>query len=169
MKSKLQLKCLSAALAFVLAIVLGACGGGSSSSSQTTSNPATGAWSETLTSTVGQPLGSFAFNMTQNTTALVGSNMNFTNMGTSDLAQCFGAGTVMSGQMGQGMMNGGTMNMTMSWTPQGSSSTNTMTMQGNMAMGMGSGSGSFTINGQTSGCTSQAGTFSMAHTSNRMM
>ena len=96
--------------AIVLTLALIACGG-TTNSSTTTTNPATGAWSETLTSASNQQLGSFTFNMAQNNTALNGSSMDFANMGS--LAQCFGAGTVMSGQMGPGMMNGGTMNMTM--------------------------------------------------------
>ncbi len=152
-------------LAFLLSTALVACGG--SSSTKTTTNPATGAWTETLATASGQQEGSFGFNMTQNNTNLTGSNMNFANMGS--LAQCFGAGTVMNGSMGPGMMNGGTMNMTMSWTPSGSTATNTMVMQGNMVMGMGSGSGSFTLTGQTQGCTSQTGTFTMTHTSSGMM
>jgi hypothetical protein len=161
------MKYLSMLLAVSIIAVATACGGGGTSSQTSTSaNPATGAWSETLASPAGQQLGSFTFNMAQNSTALSGSNMNFSNMG--NLAQCFGSGTVMNGQMGPGMMNGGSMNMTMSWTPQGSSSTNTMTMQGNMAMGMGSGSGTFAMVGQTSGCSSQSGTFSMTHTSSMM-
>jgi hypothetical protein len=85
--------------------------------------------------------------------------MNFSNMG--DLSQCFGTGTVMNGQMGPGMMNGGTMNMTMSWTPQGSTATNTMVMQGTMANGMSAGSGTFVLTGQSAGCTSQTGRFTM--------
>ncbi len=158
---------LAAVLAVLLTTALVACGGGSSSSTTTTTNPATGAWTETFTTTSGQQVASFAFNMTQNNTNLMGSNMNFANMGS--FAQCFGAGTVMNGSMGPGMMNGGTMTMTMSWTPSGSTQTNTMTMQGNMAMGMGSGSGTFTLTGQTAGCTSQTGNFTMSHTSNSMM
>ena len=150
-----------AAIALVIALV--ACGGSNSS----TTNPATGAWSETLATSSGQQVGSFTFNMTQNGTALSGSSMTFANMGS--LSQCFGNGTTMSGQMGAGMMDGGTMTMTMSWTPSGSMGTNTLTMQGNMAMGMGSGSGTFTLTGQTPGCTSQTGTFSMTHISSGMM
>jgi hypothetical protein len=154
-------------LAALLATALVACGGGGSSTT-TTTNPATGAWTETLATTSGQQVGSFTFDMTQNNTNLMGSNVNFTNM--SSLAQCFGAGTVMNGSMmGSGMMNGGTMTMTISWTPSGSTQTNTMTMQGNMAMGMGSGSGTFTVTGQTPGCTSQTGNFTMSHMSNSMM
>ena len=151
-------------MTIALAVGLLSCGSGNNS---TNSNPATGAWSETIATTSNQPLGTLTFNMTQSGIALTGSNMNFSNMGS--LAQCFGPGTVMSGQMGPGMMNGGTMNMTMSWTPSGNAGTNTMTMQGTMAGGMGSGTGTFTLTGQTPGCTSQTGTFSMAHTSMTMM
>lgn len=152
------------AAASVLAVLLTACG---SNSSSNLTDPATGAWSETLASSSGQQVGSFTFNMTQNGTTLTGSTMNFANMGT--LSQCFGSGTTMSGEMGPNMTNGGTMTMSMSWTPSGGTQTNTLTMQGTMATGMGSGSGSFTLNGQTTGCTSQTGTFTMTHTSNHMM
>ena len=152
--------------AIVLVAALIACGGATTSSTTKTTNPATGAWSETLSNSMNQQLGSFTFNITQNGTALNGSGMNFASMGS--LAQCFGAGTVMSGEMGPGMTNGGTMTMTISWMPSGSTATNTMIMQGTMAMGMGSGSGTFTLTGQTPGCTSQTGTFSMTHTNNKM-
>lgn len=165
-----------AALAtFVLVLALVSCGGGGSSTSST-SNPATGAWAEAFTTTSGQPLGSLTFNMTQNNTSLMGSGMNFGNM--NALSQCFGSGTMMSGAMGPGMMNGamssgmmsgGTMNMNMSWTPAGSTETNSMVMQGNMAMGMGSGSGTFTLTGQTPGCNSQTGNFTMSRTGTGMM
>jgi hypothetical protein len=154
-----------------LTVVLIACGGATMSSpmkttgTTTTTNAATGAWSETLSDSMNRQLGSFTFNMTQNNAALNG--MSFANMG--PLAQCFGAGTVMSGQMGPGMMNGGTMTMTMSSTLSGGTETNTMTMQGTMTMGMGSGSGTFTLIGQSPGCPSQTGTFSMTHISNSMM
>lgn len=152
--------------AFLLVFAFVSCGGGGSSTSST-SNPATGAWSETFTTTTGQPLGSFTFNMTQNNTNLVGSGMNFANM--NALSQCFGTGTVISGAMGPGMMNGGTMNMNMSWTPVGSSQTNTLVMQGNMATGMRSGSGTFTLTGQAPGCSSQTGNFAMSRTGVGMM
>jgi hypothetical protein len=145
-------------LALLFATTLVACGG-STGSTQTSSNPGTGTWVESLSTTSGQQLGSFTFNMTQNNVMLTGGNMNFSNMG--DLSQCFGTGTVMNGQMGPGMMNGGTMNMTMSWTPQGSTATNTMVMQGTMANGMSAGSGTFVLTGQSAGCTSQTGRFTM--------
>jgi hypothetical protein len=147
-------------VATALAALLVACG---SDTSSTVTNPANGAWSATVANSSGQQLGSFTFNMAQNSTALTGSNMNFSNMGT--LAQCFGNGTTFTGQMGPGRMNGGTMSMTMSWTPSGGTQPNTLTMQGTMAMGMGSGSGTFTLTGQTPGCTSQMGTFTMTHMS----
>lgn len=150
-------------LASLLALGLIACGGGTSSSTTTTTNPANGTWSETFIGASNQQLGSMNFNMVQNGTSLSASTMDFSQMG--GLAQCFGTGTSMVGQMGQGMMQGGTMNMTMTWTPPGTSTTNTMVMQGNMAMGMGSGSGTFTLTGQTPGCTSQTGTFTMLHKS----
>ena len=157
------MKCTRQLIIITLGLMLIGCGG---SSNVTSSNPASGAWSETLANPAGQQLGSFTFDITQNNTALTGSTMNFSNMGT--LAQCFGAGTVMTGQMGPGMMNGGGMTMSMSWTAPDGTGTNTITMQGNMAMGMGSGSGTFTMTGQTPGCPSETGTFTMDHGSNAM-
>jgi len=148
-----------------LMMTLFACGG-STTRNATATNTATGAWSEELADSTGQQLGSFTFDMMQNNTALTGSAMNFGNMG--GLARCFGTGTTMSGQMGAGMMSDHTVTMTMSWTDPNGAGTNTMTMQGNMPMGMGSASGTFTLTGQTPGCTDQTGTFTMNHTS-RMM
>lgn len=148
--------------ALALTMALAACGGTSSPSQPVVTNPGTGTWSTTMHSASGQQLGSFTFNMMQNGTALSGNNMDFTQM--QSLEPCFGAGTTFSGQMGPGMMNGGTMNMTMSWTPPGSLQTNTLTMNGTMATGMGSGNGSFTLTGQTPGCNSQSGTFNMTRT-----
>lgn len=154
------MKLLGIISAVLVATMLLGCGGGNGS----TSNPANGTWSATLDTSSGEQLGSFTFDMTQNNTQLSGSNMNFANMGS--LSQCFGAGTMMNGQMGPGMMNGGTMSMTMSWTQSGL--TNTLTMQGNMAQGMVSGSGTFSLTAQTSGCVSQSGDFTMMHTGNMM-
>ncbi len=142
-----------------LVIAFAACG----DNSATKTNPGTGVWSTTLITSTNQTLGSFPFNMTQNGTTLTASNMNFSSMPAA-FDDCFGAGTVMSGQMGAGMMNGGTMTMTMSFTPPGSNLTNTLVMQGSMGLGMLSGSGTFTLAGQTPGCTSQTGTFTMTHT-----
>ncbi len=155
-----------AALLAILTLVSSfiGCGGGSSPTAST--NPATGAWAETLTSSPGQQLGSFTFDLAQNNTALTGSSMNFANMPSLD--PCFGIGTTMTGQMDQGMMNGGTMTMTMSWTGPNGTGTNTLTMNGTMAMGMGSGSGTFTLNGQTPGCMSETGTFTMTHSQGMM-
>jgi hypothetical protein len=149
----------------LVAMLIG-CGSGTTNPSSVT-NPATGAWSATIDNSSGQQVGSFTFNMMQNGTALSGNNMNFSNMGA--LAPCFGTGTTFAGQMGPGMMNGGTMGMTMSWTPPGATQPNTLIMQGTMGMGMGSGSGSFTLSGQNPGCTTQAGTFTMTHRSSQMM
>ncbi len=155
------MKYVGALVVLALAMGLAACGGSSSSSSSppVVMNPATGTWAASMAATGGQPLGSFTFNMMQNNTALSGSNMNFSNM--ASLGPCFESGTAMTGQMGAGMMNGGTMNMTMTWTEPGTMLTNTLTMKGNMATGMGSGNGTFTLMAQTPGCTSQSGTFNM--------
>ncbi len=137
-------------------VTLIACGGGSSPQNAVSAN---GAWAETLTDSSGNQLGSFTFDITQNNTTLNTSNLNFGNMG--PLAACFGSGTTMTGQMGSGMMNGGTMMMTMSWT--NSSGTNIISMQGSMGMGMHSGSGTFTLNGRTTGCPDEMGSFTMTH------
>lgn len=142
--------------AIATAVTLVACGGGSSPQNAVSAN---GAWSETLADSSGNQLGSFTFDMTQNSTALTTSNLSLGNMGS--LGACFGSGTIMSGQMGSGMMNGNAMMMTMSWTD--STGTNTIVMLGNMGMGMRSSSGTFTLTGQTTGCTSQMGTFTMSH------
>jgi hypothetical protein len=139
-----------------LAVTLVACGGSSSSM-----NTADGAWSETLSSSTGQQLGSFTFTVTQNDAAFTGSGMNFTNM--QSLAQCFRTGTVMNGLIQHGMMNGSPLTMTMWWTAPNDTGANNMYMKGNMAMGMSSGSGTFTLTGQAPGCTSQQGTFTMTH------
>ncbi len=140
-----------------LAITLGGCGSSNSSSTHL----ANGAWSAALSSSTAQSLGSFTFTMTQNGTALSGSDMNFATM--DSLAPCFGMGTTMNGNMGQGMMNGGTMTMTMSWTAPNNGGTNTVAMNGDMGMGMHSGSGTFTLTGHTSGCASEDGNFTMTH------
>jgi hypothetical protein len=143
-------------MAIAIAITLVGCGGGSSPQNAVSAN---GAWSETLTDSSGNQLGSFTFNLTQSNSALTTSNLNLGNMGS--LAACFGSGTIMTGQMGSGMMNGNTMMMTMSWTD--STGTDSITMQGNMGMGMRSSSGTFILTGQTTGCMSQMGTFTMTH------
>ena len=158
------MKRLSVVAAIALAVSLVACGGGLSNTRS--ANPARAEWSASLANSSAQALGSFSFEMMQNNTVLTGTNMNFANMGS--LSQCFGAGTLINGQMGPGMMNSHSVTMTMSWTgPQGAG-TNTMTMQGNMGMGMGSASGTFTLTGQTPGCTDQMGTFTMTHITSTM-
>ena len=151
------MKCAGIFTIVILASVLAACG--SSNSSNT--NPANGLWSEALSSSTAQPLGSFTFSMAQNGTVLSASDLNFAGMGS--LAPCFGAGTVMSGQMGQGMMNGSMMTMSMSWTAPNSGGTNSIAMSGNMGMGMHSGSGTFTLTSHTPGCMSGHGNFTMTH------
>jgi hypothetical protein len=84
------MKGIGALAAIVLAVTMVACGGSSSSM-----NTTDGTWSETLSRSTGQPLGSFTFTVTQNDAALTGSDMDFTNM--ESLAQCFRTGTVMNG------------------------------------------------------------------------
>ena len=155
---------LSVVATMALAVSLVACGGGLSNT--TRAKPAQGEWSANLANSSAQPLGSFSFEMMQNNTVLTGTNMNFANMGS--LAQCFGAGTVINGQMRPGMMNSQSVTMTMSWIDPQGAGTNTMTMQGNMGMGMGSASGTFTLTGQTPGCIDQTGTFTMTHISSTM-
>ena len=73
------MKGIGALAAIVLAVTIVACGGSSSST-----NTTDGEWSETLSSSTGQQLGSF------NDAAPTGSDMDFTNM--ESLAQCFRTG-----------------------------------------------------------------------------
>jgi hypothetical protein len=142
-----------------LGLTLIACGG--TPSNMTDTHPPTGAWSEALADSTWQPLGSFTFDISRSDTFLTGGSINFADMGS--LSECFAAGTVMTGQIDQGMMNGGTMTMTMSmsWTAPNGMGTNTLTMQGAMTVGMDSASGTFILTGQTSSCISQMGTFTM--------
>ncbi|HTM38364.1 MAG TPA: hypothetical protein VL156_16555 [Terriglobales bacterium] len=142
----------SAVLAF--AAFLSACAGGSPSSTS-----ANGSWSAEL-STPAQPQpGVFSFNLTQTNTTLSANTLNFSGLG--NLSPCFGAGTILSGNLGPAMMNSSAVAMTMSWTPPGAVATNTMTMQGNLGSTMASGAGTFVLTGQTAGCASQSGTFTM--------
>jgi len=150
------MKVVGALAAIVLAVMMVACGGSSSST-----NTTDGAWSETLSNSTGQQLGSFTFTVTQNDATLTGSDLDFTNM--EALAQCFRTGTVMNGLIQQGMMNGSTLTMTIWWTASNDTGANSMYMKGNIAIGMGSGSGTFTLTGQAPGCTSDQGTFTMTH------
>ena len=140
--------------ALALTIFLVACGGGSPHAAS-----ANGSWSAVLAIPADPQPGTFTFNLTQNNTALSANSLNFSGMG--NFSPCFGVGTTLSGSLGLAMMNGGAMTMTMFWTPPGGAATNTMAMQGNLTSDMTSGSGTFTLTGQTSGCVSQLGTFTM--------
>jgi hypothetical protein len=151
------MKCVRLLAIIPLTVVLVACGGKPSNMASTLA--ATGAWTETLADASWQPLGSFSFDISLNENLLAGSRLNFSNMGS--LAECFGAGSVMTGQLDQDVMSDSTMNLSISWTAHNGAGTNTITMQGAMAMGMGSGSGTFTLTGQTPGCRSQTGTFTI--------
>lgn len=163
----MRFRLLSAIGVALLSIGMIACGGGASSpGSGPAAGTATGSWTNTLAAS-GQQLGSYTFNATQNNTALTANGMNFANL--DFLAQCFGNGAIMNGQMDANMMSNHSVTMTMTWTPAGTAETNTLTMQGTMAMGMGSASGTFTLTGQTPGCASQTGTFSMTHMGQGMM
>ncbi len=139
--------------------------GGKSTSATSSSTAATGAWQATLTSSgsasagaTATPAMTFTFNMMQSGSMLSMNNLSFTQP-----SPCFGTGATMSGQMMSGMQMGSMQNMqmTMTWTPSGSTTPNTLTMQGPMGSGMNSASGSFTITGMNAGCTSQTGTFTM--------
>lgn len=164
----MRFRFVSAIAVCLFSIGMVACGGGTSSTlgSGSATGSATGTWTSTLAAS-GQQLGSYTFNATQSNTTLTVNGMNFVNL--DALAQCFGDGTVMSGQMDANMMGNHSVTMTMSWTLPGTTETNTLTMQGTMAMGMGSASGIFTLTGQTPGCATQTGTFSMTQTGHGMM
>ena len=138
----------------LISSIMLACGGGSVKRSTV--------WSEVLSDAAGRQLGSFTFTMAQDNTALTGSNMTFANLGS--LSPCFSQGTVIVGKMAEGMTNGGAMTMVILWTTPDDAQHNTLNMQGNMAMGMASGSGTFTLTGETAGCTSQPGTYTMTQT-----
>jgi hypothetical protein len=145
-------------LAIALTSLLALIGCGSSSNNTTnTGNNATGNWSLTLDGTNGQPVMTFIMGMTQSSNmGLTGNNFNIT-MGSS----CFGPGSTMSGQLAMGGMNGmSTMTMTMASGP-GPGAQNVLQMQANMPAGMASGTGTWTLTGNTPGCNSDSGTFTM--------
>ncbi len=157
------MKKLSIFLAVAGLLFVAACGGGSKTTQQQAS--ATGSWTTTLSSSTGQqqPI-TFNFGMNQSGSMLNISNLNFANVN-----NCFGAGSVMTGQMmnsGSMMMAGMQMQITMDMWSNQDKSGNHLTMQ----MGMPSGNnnqmtGTFTLTGVTQGCTSQTGSVTM----NRMM
>jgi len=136
-----------------LATFLSACG---SSPSSTSVN---GSWSAALSTSAQPQPGMFSFNLTQSNTTISANTLNFSGLG--NLSPCFGVGATLSGNLGPAMMNSSTVAMTVSWTQPGSTATNTMTMQGNLATNMASGAGTFMLTGQTAGCASQSGTFTM--------
>lgn len=139
-------------------VLLAACGGGSNSSQQATTP--NGNWTATLTSTgtTQQPI-TFTFGINQNGNTLIVSGMNFTN-----LNNCFGTGSVMSGQMmdSGGMMSGMQMQMAMEMWSNSDHTGNHLVL----TMGMPSGNnnkltGTFTLTGVTSGCQTETGTVTM--------
>jgi hypothetical protein len=153
------MKCVRVTFIIALGLTLVACGG--TPSNMPIAHPPAGAWSLALADSAWQPLGSFTFEISQSDTTLTGSSLNFPNVGR--LSECFAAGTVMTGQVDRGMLSTGTMEVTMSmsWTDTSSVGTNTLTMQGAMTRDMDSASGTFTLTGETPGCMSQTGTFTI--------
>jgi hypothetical protein len=147
-----MMRCLVLATALALTISLIACGGSPHPAS------ANGSWSAVLSTSAGQQPETFTFNLTQNDVTLLANSVTFS--GVDNLSSCFGMATTLSGSLSSAV-NGGPMTMTLSGTPPGGIALNTITMQGDMASGMTSGSGTFTLTGQTLGCTSQSGTFAM--------
>ncbi len=146
-------------IVFTLAwfVVLAACGGGSSSQQTATPN---GNWTATLNSTgTGQQPIAFTFGMNQN-----GSTVNVTGMNFTNLNNCFGNGSIMSGQMmgSGGMMAGMQMQLIMEVWSNSDRTGNHLVLQ----LGMPSGNnnqlnGTFTLTGVTSGCQSETGTTTM--------
>lgn len=139
---------------------LGACGSSNTDQQQAS---ATGNWTASLTNSVtGQQTFTFNFGMNQN-----GNNLAMTNMSFPNMNNCFGPGSVMSGQMtSSGMMMGMQMQMSMEMWSNSDKTGNHLSMQMSMPSGNNNQmSGTYTLTGVTSGCTSQTGTVTM----NRMM
>lgn len=153
------MKYLALILGFALALFSAACGTNNTLANSTT---ASGTWTDSLTSSTGQSLGNVTFTITQTGSTMQGMNMNFST--SPALSQCFGSNTSMTGQMNlqmgmAGMSN--TMTMTITGSPSGGSVNNTLVMQGAMSSNMNSGTGTYTLTGNTAGCTSQSGIFTM--------
>jgi hypothetical protein len=136
------------ALAFSLAVILGACGSGNS-------NNINGNWSATLTNPEGTPAFSFTTSLHQsNNTTVTGTNLTF-----STATPCF---TSISSETGGFTLTGNTSGMVtgnfeltvQSGTPSGNVLTMTGTVTNNTI------AGSWTLTGVTSGCTG-SGTFTM--------
>ncbi len=146
-------------LSLSLAFFAAACG---TNNSLIGSTSASGTWTDSLTSSTGQSLGNVTFTISQTGSTMQGLNMNFST--SPALSQCFGPNTTMNGQMNMqvgmtGMSN--TMSMTVTGNPSGGSVNNTLVMQGAMSSDMNSGTGTYTLTGNTAGCTSQSGVFTM--------
>lgn len=154
------MKYLALIFAFALAMFTAACG----NNSLTGSTSVSGTWTDSLTNSTGQSLGTVAFTLSQTGSTMQGLNMNF--KASPALSQCFGPNsTTMTGQINMqlgmtGMAN--TMTMTVTGNPSGGSVNNTLIMQGAMNSNMNSGTGTYTLTGNTAGCTSQSGVFTMS-------
>ncbi len=142
-------------LVVVAVLLLFACCG----SDNNKNTNATGNWDATLTNSVTdhQSL-TFSFNMNQS-----GSMLNMSSISFQNADNCFGTGSVMSGQSGSGMMGGMQMQMSIDMWSNSDHTGNHLTMQ----MGMPGGNnnqmnGTYTLTGSMGGCESQTGTAIMS-------
>ncbi len=149
---------LVAIVLFGCVLILAGCGGAGATSSQ----PASGFWSVTLTNPASPESGqvlSFTFTLTQNGNSLAGSSLNL-----NEPTSCFGPTTSISGQLTPGMAQAMPMQIVMISANSGAGQ-NQLVMTGTMtpaANGATNGaSGSFTLTGATPGCVSTSGTFTM--------
>jgi hypothetical protein len=146
-------------LGLALALASTACGNGYFSPP----NSAGGTWAASLSDNTGLPIGTFNLAIAQSGNNMTVSNTDFS--GIPALSACFASGTKMTGQMTSQMGTGGQSNMVtfnMTGSAHGGSVNNTFVMQGILSAGQAA--GSFTLTGNTSGCTSMTGMFAMMQT-----
>ena len=132
------------------AVFMTGCGGSNSSPATMQTQSADGNWAATITSPASQPVIGFTFTMTQGS-GTGSTMMNMNNMQMTTTSNCFGAGSVMTGQTAGGMMMGPGMQITMDlWSDVAHSGNHlnmVMTMNGSMN-GM---TGTYTLTGGTGG------------------
>lgn len=147
------------AIVFSLAAAfMAGCGGSNTSQPTTGTQSADGNWAAAIANPLGQPGITFTFTMAQSGGS--SSMMNMSNLQMTTLSVCFGAGSVMTGQMGGGMMGAGsqiTMDMWSDAAHTGNHLNMVMTMNATMD-GM---TGTYTLTGGTGGCVSSSGTITM--------
>ncbi|MBV9573533.1 MAG: hypothetical protein JOY93_05725 [Acidobacteriales bacterium] len=142
------------AIATVLISLLIGCGGGSSS----TEANITGNWNANLTDSNGQTVYGFGTSFTETS----GTNVTVVNLTFSSQNNCFTAGnyTETASASLSGDFNGnvsGSLNLTVNSTnPTG----NTLTLMGTVKNN--TISGTWSLNGTTSGCTNDSGSFTMS-------